>query len=92
VRVKTPTLMALIPSSLDPISFSCLRLNLLAGDLVLDLLDIGEIVDLLLGVALPLGVTERFLDVGGAALPLGFAERLQDNVGGFLEEVLLLSG
>ena len=37
-------------------------------------------------------VTERLLDVGGAALPLGVAERLLDDDGGFLVEVLLLSG
>ena len=73
-------------------SLSCLRLDLLAGDLVLDLLDLGDLEDLLLGVALPLGVAERLLDVGGAALPLGVAERLLDDDGGFLVEVLLLSG
>ena len=55
---------------------SCLGLGLLAGDLVLDLLDLGDLEDLLLGAALPLGVTERLLD----------------DVGGFLVVVLLLSG
>ena len=57
-------------------SLSCLRLGLLAGDLVLDLLDLGDIEDFLLSAALPLGDTERLLD----------------DVGGFLVVVLLLSG
>ena len=55
-------------------SLSCLRLDLLAGDQVLDLLDLGDLEDLLIGAALPLGVTERLLD----------------DVGGFLVVVLLL--
>jgi hypothetical protein len=66
-------------------SLSCLQLDLLAGDLVMDLLDLGDHEDLLLRVDLPLGVAERLLDVGGAALPL-------DDDGGFMVEVLLLSG
>ena len=49
-------------------SLYCLRLGLLAGDLVLDLLDLGDLEDLLLGAALPLGVTERLLDDGGEYL------------------------
>jgi hypothetical protein len=74
------------------VSLSCLQLDVLAGDLVLDLLDLGDLEDLLLGVALPLGVTERLPNVGAAALPLGVSERLLDDVGGFLLKVLLLSG
>ena len=77
-------------------SLSCLLLDLLAGDLVLDLLDLGDLEvldDLLLEVALPLGVAERLLDVGAVALPLGVTERLLEDVAcGFLVEVLLLSG
>ena len=77
-------------------SLSCLLLDLLAGDLVLDLLDLGDLEvldDLLLEVALPLGVAERLLDVGAVALPLGVTERLLEDVaGGFMVEVLLLSG
>ena len=57
-------------------SLSCLLLDLLAGDLVLDLLDLGDLEDLLLGGALPLGDTER-LGVGSV---------------GSLVVVLLLSG
>ena len=57
-------------------SLSCLRLGLLANDLVLDLFDLGDLEDLLLGAALPLGVTERLLD----------------DVGWFLVVFLLLSG
>jgi hypothetical protein len=55
---------------------SYLRLDLVDSDLVLDLLDLGDLEDLLLGAALPLGVTECLLD----------------DVGGFLVMVLLLSG
>jgi hypothetical protein len=36
--------------------------------------------ELLLEVALPLGVAERLLDVLTAALPLGVAERLLEDV------------
>jgi hypothetical protein len=42
----------------------------------LDLLDLGDLEDLLIGAVLPLGVKERLLD----------------DVGGFLVVVLLLSG
>ena len=77
-------------------SLSCLLLDLLAGGLVLDLLDLGDLEildDLHLEVALPLGVAERLLDVGAVALPLGVTERLLEDVaGGFQVEVLLLSG
>ena len=58
---------------------SCLLLDLLARDIVRDLLDLGDLEvldDLLLAVALPLGVAERLLDVGAVALSLGVKERL----------------
>jgi hypothetical protein len=51
--------------------------------------------ELLIEVALPLGVAERLLDVPEAAIPLGVAERLLEYVtvaGGCLVVVLLLSG
>ena len=52
-------------SSLSPWSLSCLRLVLLAVDLVLDILDLG---DLLLADALSLGDADRLLDDTVAAL------------------------
>ena len=76
-------------------SLSCLLLDLLAGDLVRDLLDLGNLEvldDLLLEVALPLGVAERLLDVGAVALPLGVTERLLEDVAsGFPASLPLLS-
>ena len=63
-------------SSMLPCSLSCLWLVLLAGNLVLDLLNLGDLGDLLL-----LG-----------ALSMGDTEPLMDDTGEILVVVLLLSG
>ena len=65
--VTIPAGCSLIPGP-GSWSLSCLRLDLLAGDLVLDLLGLGDLEDLLLGAALPLGVTELLLDDVGELL------------------------
>jgi hypothetical protein len=63
---------------------SCL-LDLLAGDLFCDLLDLGDLevlTDLLREVTLPLGVAECLLNVCAVALPIGVTERLLEDVAG----------
>ena len=45
--MSQPLLGCLSSLDLEPVSLSCLRLDLLAGDLVLDLLDLGDLEDLL---------------------------------------------